>query len=277
MLASTPSHHYYMSGTSAAHQSFLPTIPSPLSPRSANVYGGWRAQAFASMSSPSSDENSVSSKQKENVGVIPFSKRPVKKAPSPKQDELKERRRSIFLKKVKEGRDDKRFEARGEDIMRLDFMQRQRAWEAALARDAPLIPSDPPEEDDEELQGWEQMVMSSGNAMQMSSQAMVPPSPGEEVDEVLQHENEELEALLSYLPTQEDEGTTHEGHVESVWSDSEEDYDALFSEFMEHDAMVEGADATLSKNENTDHDVQVPALHQMHDYAQAEGEAMDMS
>lgn len=47
---------------------------------------------------------------------IPFAKRPVKKAPSPKQDELKERRRSMFLKKVRDGRDDKRFEARGEDV-----------------------------------------------------------------------------------------------------------------------------------------------------------------
>ena len=46
----------------------------------------------------------------------PFSKRTVKKAPSPKQDELKEWRRDIFLKKVKQGREDKRFETRGEDV-----------------------------------------------------------------------------------------------------------------------------------------------------------------
>lgn len=45
-----------------------------------------------------------------------FSRRPVKKAPSPKQDELKERRRKLFLKKVSDVRDDKRFEARGEDV-----------------------------------------------------------------------------------------------------------------------------------------------------------------
>lgn len=43
----------------------------------------------------------------------------VKKAPSPKQDELKERRRSMFLRKVREGREDRRFEARGEDVCRL--------------------------------------------------------------------------------------------------------------------------------------------------------------
>lgn len=43
---------------------------------------------------------------------VPFSKRVVKKAPSPRQDELVERRRSMFLKKVRQGREDKRFEAR---------------------------------------------------------------------------------------------------------------------------------------------------------------------
>ena len=51
-----------------------------------------------------------------NAAYIPFAKRAVKKAPSPKHDELKERRRGMFLKKVQEGREARRFEARGEDV-----------------------------------------------------------------------------------------------------------------------------------------------------------------
>lgn len=47
---------------------------------------------------------------------VPFSKRAVKKAPSPRPDELKERRRKLFLKNVRDGRDEKRFERRGEDV-----------------------------------------------------------------------------------------------------------------------------------------------------------------
>lgn len=88
---------------------FLPAVPSPLSPRSANIYGR-RRDAFMS-ASKSADE-----KEQKQVASVPFSKRTVKKTPSPKQDELKERRRNLFLKKVKEGREDKRFEARGEDV-----------------------------------------------------------------------------------------------------------------------------------------------------------------
>lgn len=51
-----------------------------------------------------------------DVKNLPFSKRPVKKAPSPKPDELKERRRKLFLRKVQDGREERRFEARGEDV-----------------------------------------------------------------------------------------------------------------------------------------------------------------
>jgi hypothetical protein len=50
-----------------------------------------------------------------------YSKRPVKKAPSPKQDELKENRRKMFLKKVKDSRDDRRYEQRGEDVRKRQY------------------------------------------------------------------------------------------------------------------------------------------------------------
>ena len=56
----------------------------------------------------------MSDKEKEQN--VPFAKRAVKKAPSPKAEDLKERRRKIFLKKVKEEREEKRYESRGEDV-----------------------------------------------------------------------------------------------------------------------------------------------------------------
>ena len=60
-----------------------------------------------------------------------YSKRPVKKAPSPKPDEVREKRRSMFLKKVREGREDKRYEQRGEDVRDINGMGsrgRQLIW-----------------------------------------------------------------------------------------------------------------------------------------------------
>ena len=103
---------------------FLPKIPSPLSPRSANINGsasssnGYRQQQPNLMSS----ENDASTKQPQSSftfnapALLPYSKRAIKRAPAVSQDALTERRRGMFLKKVREGREDRRFERHGEDV-----------------------------------------------------------------------------------------------------------------------------------------------------------------
>lgn len=72
------------------------------------------------MSSSTTDQKENDGNSDNNVAAFnkrePFAKRPVKKAPSPRQEDLKERRRNMFLRKVKEGREEKRFEAMGEDV-----------------------------------------------------------------------------------------------------------------------------------------------------------------
>jgi hypothetical protein len=104
-------YHHQPAYMSSAYNAFLPTVPSPLSPRSANVAAKPRRTGIFMSSSDQENASDNSTQQ-----PIAFSKRPVKKAPSPKQDELKERRRRNFLKKVSNSRDDKRFEHRGEDV-----------------------------------------------------------------------------------------------------------------------------------------------------------------
>ena len=73
------------------------------------------------MSSPlsSSGEREGSKYQQQAERDVPFAKRRVKKAPSPTHEELKERRRKNFLRKVGEGREGRRFEGRGDDVGRL--------------------------------------------------------------------------------------------------------------------------------------------------------------
>lgn len=104
MLASpfytqTPTYH---------QREFLPKIPSPLSPRSANIQSnGSTRPIFMS----SDDLN-----KPQSPSPVPYAKRAIKRAPVVSQDALKERRRGMFLKKVREGREDKRFEKHGEDV-----------------------------------------------------------------------------------------------------------------------------------------------------------------
>jgi hypothetical protein len=107
---------------------FLPKIPSPLSPRSANINGsasssnGNRPHQPNFMNSANSDasttkpQNSSFSFSAPAQQPLPYSKRAIKRAPTVSQDALTERRRGMFLRKVREGREDKRFERHGEDV-----------------------------------------------------------------------------------------------------------------------------------------------------------------
>jgi hypothetical protein len=129
MLTSPFYHHQSQQNPNYHHQTleFLPKIPSPLSPRSANINGsasssssnGNRPQQPNFMSS----ENDASKPQHFTFSApapapapLPYSKRAIKRAPAVSQDALTERRRGMFLKKVREGREDRRFERHGEDV-----------------------------------------------------------------------------------------------------------------------------------------------------------------
>ena len=84
---------------SHANPSMSATIPSPLSPRSANAR--LRQQPMSS----------------DSKSHIPFSKRPIKPNPLIKsKDALRSRRRELFLKSVKNGRDERQWAARGDQV-----------------------------------------------------------------------------------------------------------------------------------------------------------------
>lgn len=110
MLAS-PFHHVHQQQTPSYHHNhqreFLPKIPSPLSPRSANIHGNGSARPIFM---------SDNLNKPQSPSPVPYAKRAIKRAPVVSQDALKERRRGMFLKKVREGREDKRFEKHGEDV-----------------------------------------------------------------------------------------------------------------------------------------------------------------
>ncbi|KAM0715467.1 hypothetical protein Q7P37_008965 [Cladosporium fusiforme] len=259
----TPHQHY------PHHQSeFLPKIPSPLSPRSANIYGRQQQPLFMS--------GDLAKAQTQNSTPVPYSKRAIKRAPAVSQDALKERRRGMFLKKVREGRDDKRFQSHGEDIMRLDFVQRQKQWEAEQARSAPLMLSDAPEEEEEEFT----LPMSSNHStMQFSAPSTQWQATQEEADAAAQRENEELEALLSFLPgedvsqpqaqyqdvnySQLSQAQQADEQMSEHFGSDDDDYDALFSDFINAEAHEAAAAEHVQQEQ-----AQVPV---------SSGDAMDMS
>lgn len=146
-------------------------------------------------------------------------------------------------------------------MMRLDFMQRQRQWEAEQAREAPPLPNETVEEDEDMYE-----LPSASSAMHTSAPPSQQPMPDDELDEVLQREDQEIEALLAhYMPGDENETkhtTSNEARSDHMWSD-DDDYDALFSEYTDQGGYEERMIASA-------HDPQ---------YAppDAEDEAMDLS
>ena len=176
---------------------FLPAIPSPLSPRSSNIHAApppynFFAHSPVYMSDASSQvvekENTLGDRTREKDGArdafsftfpgepataapmvekpLPYSlrARTAKKAPLPKHDELRERRRGSFLRNVRERRDDDRWEARGEDVLRAEWMRERRLREEELAVSAPEVEGQVMIDAEEEMQreaeaeewaGWE--------------------------------------------------------------------------------------------------------------------------
>lgn len=98
--------------TSSQPHKFLPSVPSPLSPRRANV----KSPSTSFWSFDTSMTTSASQQAPNQQSHVPFSSRPVKTAPIPRSDALRERRRDMFLRKVRQSRDDNKWDSRIDDV-----------------------------------------------------------------------------------------------------------------------------------------------------------------
>jgi hypothetical protein len=150
-------------------------------------------------------------------------------------------------------------------MMRLDYVRQQRQWQAEQARAAPTYFYEELNEDEEVGEeeyfgGEEEVVLFSNNSTQNSSSRVMdmqlPQSSfgafvdGEdEVDQVLQMEDQELEALLEHLPVQQrQQRQDDEMEAQSQWStehfgSDDEDYDVIFAEMLgQSSAMANGGE-----------------------------------
>lgn len=115
-------------------------------------------------------------------------------------------------------------------------MQRQRQWEAELAREAPSLLNEPVEEDHDATD-----LLPSSNVIQIVAPSTQQPMLDEVVDELLHREDAELEALLTYLPDNKEDmraSADDSMHVSKHFGSDDDDYDALFYEAID---MTDGA------------------------------------
>ncbi|KAL2042194.1 hypothetical protein N7G274_004682 [Stereocaulon virgatum] len=172
---------------------------SPLAPR--NPHACPRFSDYMASKAKSSNIKSVHSQKRPAQNPLQL----------PKPVEEQDRRRQVYLKRVRQTSDDKKWEARSEQILRADFMSRRKQWEIQQARSAPEPLAAP---DDEDMAG----TFDATNELDF-------------LDEILSQEDQELEAIVSSMeddPRQED----YQSYQMSNYGSDDEEYDKLFMEVM---------------------------------------------
>ncbi|CAK1362572.1 hypothetical protein CB0940_05217 [Cercospora beticola] len=209
---------------------------------------------------------------------LPFSQRSIKRNPlqqASSSSTLQTARRNNYLRKISAQRDDKRFESRGEDLMRLDFLSRQRAWEADRAREAEKAAwGEGILEEEEEAYEDEEYDLPVTSQMGASAWGSSGIGEEDEVEEFVRDEGRELEALLEIMPRDDDAMEEDGGGDEtSLWSD-DADYDELFEEMLLSQQNQEGMGHNVTGSAMLSSQAMPDMQQQQHDGGEDE---MDMS
>ncbi|KAL9120519.1 MAG: hypothetical protein Q9187_002925 [Circinaria calcarea] len=125
----------------------------------------------------------------------------------------RDRRRDLFLKKVKQAGDDTRWGARGDQVLRSDFIARQRRWEEEKARSASEVPSAPEDEE-----------MDVENASDYGHDIVF--------EEILLQEERELDALSLEMDEQQDTNLEQK-HIMPEYGTDDEEYERLLVDALE--------------------------------------------
>ena len=144
------------------------------------------------------------------------------------RDAATKRRRDMFFRRVQNKRDDKKWEARGEQVcdaqyrcgrdpmliydqlQQLDFVAERRRWEAEKARQAP------PEHDDFDEQALDDSIRSEG-----SDDAPHLENGMTEADYIAAQEEYEFQQLIASMEQENDASSQHYGS-------DDDDYDSIF-------------------------------------------------
>ncbi|KAF2665310.1 hypothetical protein BT63DRAFT_61230 [Microthyrium microscopicum] len=206
-------------------QTYLPPRPSPLSPRSTNTlnfsFNHAAQPIYFGMTDTS--ENAFSRPHKQST----YSQRTIKPTPFSNRnpDEQRERRRDMFLRRVEQTRDDKRWQGRSEHIMRTSYFAERHNFKLNILREAP---------DDVDVAMVEEDA-ASFELPEMMDELLV-----DEVERQEQMELQELLALAEQGHREDESMETESMETQTASSDyDEEEYDSIFMEFISDEASLE--------------------------------------
>ncbi|KAF1960168.1 hypothetical protein CC80DRAFT_438751 [Byssothecium circinans] len=193
------------------HLAFMPSRPSPLSERHANA----APRPFTFTMASSSNEKRA----------VPVSQRAYKPNPLVQsRDAAAQKRRDMFFRKVQKGRDDKKWDARGEQIQRLDYISEHKRWEAEKARQAPEV-------GEEIVDDEEGLPIAASSFMGSSAPQQQPEQEVAEAEYMIEQEEWELQQLIASMEEQERD------NVSQHYGSDDEDYNSIFMECASEDVQ----------------------------------------
>ncbi|KKZ65375.1 hypothetical protein EMCG_08794 [[Emmonsia] crescens] len=220
-----------------------PRHPSPLAPRHANLAISHPVTTM-SHSKPQSQTIEHANTQEKTTTPSPslpkqsYADRYARQIRNPaaqiaRQNGSREKRRDMFLNRVKRDRDEGRFEARGEQVQRINYLAQQRRYQEAIARSAPDF--GPMMEEVEG--GVDKMVFDEGG-QGMGLGWKGDRGDGVEDELILEEfisQEEEYQAFLEELErSREDEQQSQQCPPSSQYDD-EEDYENIFADLLDDD------------------------------------------
>ncbi|MCJ1261746.1 hypothetical protein MMC22_001614 [Lobaria immixta] len=143
-------------------------------------------------------------------------------------DVERDRRRKDFLRKVRQAGDDQKWRSRGDQILREDYVSRRKQWEEQQAKSAP-----------------EMLMVPEDDDVEFSQESWSKVAEGMEVmDDILQHEDQELDTLISGL--EESNSTTMEQKCTKTTEDYGSDDEEYVSLCMEAVSAIEAKSTAVS-------------------------------
>ncbi|MCJ1431986.1 hypothetical protein MMC27_001342 [Xylographa pallens] len=141
------------------------------------------------------------------------------------------KRRDQFFKKVRQNGEDRRWEVRGEQILRTDFLSRQKQWEEEQARRARELAAGP---EDEDMEARDVPDSSQGplqSALKVEERFLTKRIDVDLVEQFLSQEDQELEATISMLDNERQNEPAQSGMTD--YGSEDEEYDQYFMDIVQ--------------------------------------------
>jgi hypothetical protein len=162
-------------------------------------------------------------------------------------DEGRETRRKLFLKRVRDSGEEKRWEARGgeDEMMRCIWAAEEKRWMEKKAREAGMVSSQEVEEEDDTDERGVSRMARRNDTTSMDDDML---------DEVAAMEDREIEAMLAAMEAEHQQNTGMNERQDMLYGSDGDEYDHLFMDVIQQERSQQPQTSHPLEPEREDHD-----------------------